>query len=1195
MMNYKAMMNYNTMMNYIILRRTAGIAALLFLLQYCAFAQTKYVNPFIGTAATGHTYPGATVPFGMVQLSPETGNFNWAYCSGYQYTDSCIYGFSHTHLNGTGAMDLGDLLVFPFQENNKEYKSRFAKNTETAAPGYYSVMLTDDAIRAELTAAAHTGVHRYTFKKAGKASLLIDLQHGLADKAEDMEKRVIESKVELTGKTSLCGYVRSKRWVDKKVFFVLQLSKPYTAAHFADSSRRRQLILNFNLKANEFVEMKLAISTVSIAGAKLNLTEIGNKGFDAIRHDAEKAWNKYLSVITVEGTSQQKENFYTSLYHLGVQPNNIADLDGKYRGADDSLHHSASGVYFSTFSLWDTYRAAHPLYTILYPEKTGQMVQSMLDHFGIAGTLPVWSLWGKENWCMIGNHAVPVIADALLKGIKGFDKESAYAAVKATLRHNGNPKYNWAIYDQFGYLPADRIKLESVSRTLEATYDDWCAAQMAARLGKQSDYAFFMNRAGFYAHLFDASTGLMRGKNADGTWVKDFDPLRISHAETSGGDYTEGNAWQYTWHVQQDIAGLIGLMGGENRFTTKLDSLFSLPPQINGKGSTLDVTGLIGQYAHGNEPSHHVAYLYNYAGQPWKTQALIPKILKEQYRNTPDGLSGNDDCGQMSAWYIFSALGFYPVNPAEGKYIFGTPAFRKAVIHLDGKLNGKVFSIEAPNVSDSNVYIQKVELNGQVIKGNAITHQQIMAGGRLVFTMGPKPLMTQSNDKMGTCTHFSQGWDHQQILPLIQSAGLGWIRDDLQWKDIELKKGQYNIPQKTMLWINAVHEHNLKLILILNGGNPIYKNPYDADAFAAFAAAMARQLKDKADALEILNEPANFGYTKYYGGHWNGIDSAGRTEAWVGNYVVLLNKAASAIKAVNKKIKVLGLGSVAPVNFRQLEMGISADVDGLTDHPYSYRTVPEIIPYSSAAAIVKRDGIATADSHGTICSQLEMYRSLSAKHKGPKEIWLTEFGYSNFQPAKKSLFAGFTPTAQAKYLQRRFMEGIGLGIDRMIQYDFKDDGDDPYEAEHHFGLTDKQLNLKPSYFAIKRLAEATRDLVVANDLKVEVFPVADRPDAYPIQWDKAVLAAPGTIPVYTFKNESGKRIIAIWSAERANGDFSPRLAEICIDLPPARLKEIQALDLMSGEKYKVAFKEKEGKISVERLTIEDYPILLYLH
>jgi len=1159
---------------------------------------SKYVNPFVGTEATGHTFPGATVPFGMVQLSPQTGNFDWAYCSGYRYEDKSISGFSHTQLNGTGAADLGDILVFPYQHiENNIYKSTFAKNTEKASPGFYQVTLADNDIKAELTTAAHTGLHRYTFSKAGEAHLLVDLQYGVVDKLKDMDKRVIESSVKIESKTVISGYIRSSRWVDKKIFFVLKTAKPFLSADFLDGVRKRQIILNFNAKKSEAIEMRVALSTVSVDGARKNMTETAGQDFDAVKTAAEKTWNTYLSKITIEGSTAQKENFYTSMYHLGIQPNNIADLDGKYRAQDDKIYQSASKKYYSTLSLWDTYRAAHPMYTILFPDQAGDMVQSMLGHFNAAGTLPVWTLFGKETFTMIGNHSVPVIADAMLKGLKGFDYEKAYQAVKTTLTTNGNPKYNWDIYNKYGYLPSGLVKVESVSRTLEAAYDDWCAAQIAKLLSKTADYNYFTKRAGFYANLFDKSTGLMRGKKADGTWVSPFNPLTISHAESKGGDYSEANAWQYTWSVQHDVEGLIKLMGGPDKFAARLDSLFTMDSKVTGEGSTLDVTGLIGQYAHGNEPSHHIAYLYTYAGQPWKTQELIPKILKEQYKSTPDGLSGNDDCGQMSAWYMFSALGFYPVNPAEGKYIFGTPAFPKAVIHL----GDKDLVIEAPGVSEKNIYVQKIELNGKTIAGNFITHKELMAGGKLLFTMGPKPaaitgaaIKKKVNDKLGTCTHFSQGWDEIRIMPLIRSSGMGWIRDDLNWQDIETKKGKYVIPEKTMRWIKAAHANDLKLILILNKGNKLYKNPYDPDAYARFAAAMAKQLKPDVDALELLNEPANFGFMKHYGGHWNGIDSTGKQEAWVNNYVTLLNKAASAIKAVNPTVKVLGLGSVAPVNFRQLEAGVSADVDGLTDHPYSYRTVPEIIPYSAAASIIKRDGLATADEKGTFSSQIAMYRAQSARFNGPKEIWLTEFGYSVFQPAKKALFAGFTAAAQAKYLQRRLMQGLGLGVDRLVQYDFKDDGLDPHEAEHHFGLIDTELQPKASFYAVQRLATATAGFKVANSLKVGVFPVADRPDEYPISWDGAKLAAPGTIPVYEFKDDAGKAVLAMWSAERADGDFTDRIADLRIDDADKVIREISQLDLMTGETTQLPFLRKDGKVVIEKMTVKDYPVLLYL-
>ena len=429
---------------------------------------------------------------------------------------------------------------------------------------------------------------------------------------------------------------------------------------------------------------------------------------------------------------------------------------------------------------------------------------------------------------------------------------------------------------------------------------------------------------------------------------------------------------------------------------------------------------------------------------------------------------------------------------------------------------------------------------------------------------------------------------------MIADAGLGWIRDDLNWNDVEKQKGIYVIPAQTLKWIKAAHANNLKLILLLNKGNTLYTNPYDPEAYARFSAAMAKQLKNDVDAFELQNEPANFGYTKYYGGHWNGIDSTGKQEPWVTNYVTLLNKAAKAIKAVNPTVKVIGLGSVAPVNFRQLQAGIAPEVDGLTDHPYSYRTVPELIPYSGSAGILKRDGIATADDKGTFSSQIEMYRAQSAKYNGPKEIWLTEFGYSVFQPAKKSLFAGFTESAQAKYLQRRLMMGLGMGVTRLMQYDFKDDGKDPHEAEHHFGLVDPELNPKPAYAAVKSLAEATAGFQLEKSTKVEVFPVADRPDTYPIIWDQSMLAAPGTIPVYTFTDELGQTVIALWSAERADGDFTTRIANISIDAGNKKVQSISMKDLMSGSITELGFTSKQGKLNLEKMSIPDYPVLIYL-
>jgi predicted alpha-1,2-mannosidase len=703
-----------------------------------AYAQTygKYVNPFIGTSATGHTFPGATVPFGLVQLSPETGNFGWNYCSGYRYEDSVITGFAHTHLSGTGGVDLGDVLFFPFQGNAPpKFTSKFSHQTEKASPGYYEVVLSDHNIKAQLTATAHAGLHRYTFSKPGKSHLLIDVQSGLVEDAEQLKEHVSDGSITISGKTNISGYAYTSQWVEKKVFFTATFSKAFTGYHFIDGDAHRRLVVDFDTQPGEIIEARVAISTGSIDGAGKNLAvEIGNKTFAQVKAEAAKVWENYFSRLKAEGGDEQKTAFYTSVYHALIQPNNIADVDGKYRGADGLVHQSADKVYYSTLSLWDTYRAAHPLYTLICPDKDGQMVETMLQHFNVAKLLPVWTLFGKESYAMIANHAIPVIVDASLKGIKGFDKEQAFAAIKATLTTNKNPKYNWDLYMKCGYLPSDSVKREAVSRTLEAAYDDWCAAQLAKLLGKIADYNYFSKRSSFYKNLFDKSTNLMRGKLADGNWVQPFAKLDSGQLAI-GGDYTEGNAWQYTWQVQQDIPGLINLMGGKKAFLIKLDSLFSMDSKVFGKGSTLDVTGLIGQYAHGNEPNHHIAYLYTLAGDPAKTQRLVRQIADQFYQNKPDGLSGNDDCGQMSAWYIFTAMGFYPVNPADGKYVFGAPQLSKVSLALPGN---KSFLIEARGLSVTNKYVQSISLNGRPYLKNYISHKDILKGGKLLFVMGDK-------------------------------------------------------------------------------------------------------------------------------------------------------------------------------------------------------------------------------------------------------------------------------------------------------------------------------------------------------------------------------------------------------------------------------------------------------------------------
>ena len=688
---------------------------------------TRFVNPFIGTSGTGHTFPGATLPFGFVQLSPRTGNGSWQYVSGYQYNDTLVFGFDHTHLSGGGVADLGDVLMLPFSDVKALEGScvAFSKQEEKASPGYYTTLLTRDQIRVELTATERTGIHRYTFQKGGESHILISIAHTLFSWGDPNQSRVLEAWFTIDSDTVISGYLHSDFKVERKVFFTIHLDKPFAGHRFLEGSGRRELVLDYDLEPGERVEARVAISTVSTEGAGKNLqAESMGQTFEEVRSAAEGLWNEYLSRITIEGTAEQKENFYTSMYHLFIQPNNIADTDGRYRGSDlESIYSSPCGAYYSTFAFWDVYRAAFPLYTILLPGKTGEFMCSLMEYADKNGYLPRWSLWGRDCHTMIGNHGVPVLVEACLKGIGGIDAEKAFTAVKNTLTKNIWRKYDWDLYDSFGYLPSDLVRREAVSRTLEATYDDWCAAQLARELGKTEEYEFFSRRSRYYRNVFDTSTLLMRGRNSDGSWVEPFEWYR---------DYTEGNAWQYTWHVQHDVEGLIDLMGGKKVFAARLDSLFSMDSRIYGGGLTKDVTGLIGQYAHGNEPSQHIIYLYNYAGKPHKTQELIPKVLKSKYSNAPDGLCGNDDFGQMSAWYILSSLGFYPVNPVSGIFDIGVPSYKRASIRLE---NGETFTIRADQLSEENRYVRSVKLNGEPVQDHQITYHDIMKGGLLEFEM----------------------------------------------------------------------------------------------------------------------------------------------------------------------------------------------------------------------------------------------------------------------------------------------------------------------------------------------------------------------------------------------------------------------------------------------------------------------------
>jgi len=682
---------------------------------------TRYVNPFIGTGGHGHTFPGAIVPYGMVQLSPDTRLTGWDGCSGYHYSDSKIYGFSHTHLSGTGISDYGDILLIP--SVGRDYSGRFQHRNETATPGYYSVKLDDEDILVELTTTARVGMHRYTFPATDDANIVIDLAH---------RDKVLDSDLRVTSKTTVLGWRRSQAWAkDQIVYFALEFSQPFTA--YGPADKPRKTYFRFDTRSGAPVLVKVGISAVDIDGALKNLrAEINHWDFDRVKSDAKAAWNAELDKIAVSGgTDSQLTNFYTSLYHVMTVPNLFMDVDGRYRGRDFKTHVADGFSNYTVFSLWDTFRAAHPLYNIIDRKRTRDFIKTFLVQYEQGGRLPVWELAANETDTMIGYHAVSVIADAAVKGIDGFDLNKAFAAMKhsAELReHRG-----LAAYIDHGFISTEEER-ESVSKVLEYAYDDWCIAQVAQMLGKKEEYECYSLRAQSYKNVFDSSTGFMRPRSNAG-WVEPFDPREVTFA------FTEANAWQYTFFAPHDISGLIALMGGRAQFASKLDQLFTVESRTTGR-EQVDITGLIGQYAHGNEPSHHMAYLYNYVGQPWKAQSRIASIMGQFYKPEPDGLIGNEDCGQMSAWYLLSAAGFYPVTPGSTVYAIGSPLFPEVRFNLE---NGKSFVVRTVNVADRNVYIQSAMLNGKAYSKSFLLHQDLMNGGELVFTMGPRP-----NVKWGT-------------------------------------------------------------------------------------------------------------------------------------------------------------------------------------------------------------------------------------------------------------------------------------------------------------------------------------------------------------------------------------------------------------------------------------------------------------
>ncbi|MCU4155091.1 GH92 family glycosyl hydrolase [Carboxylicivirga sp. A043] len=700
---------------------------------------TAFVNPFMGTDGPGNTYPGATVPFGMIQLSPDHGIGGWDRIAGYFYPDTIITGFSHMHLTGTGAGDLYDILISPInskatktlKENGNRPYSTFSHDNEQAEPGYYQVYLQDYGINAELTTTKRTGIHQYTFTEDQNSGIIIDLGYALNWDAP------VDTYLKIVDNTTIEGYRFSTGWAkDQRVFFTAKFSKPFESTElFANNEavnapsvkdKNTKVIVKFSTKDKEKVLVKVGFSSASNNSSKNSLmAEAKHNDFNKYRQDASDVWENELSKITIETDNiTHKKTFYTTLYQSMLAPTLLSDTDSNYKGADGDYHQAKGYDKYDTFSLWDTFRAAHPLYTIMHPERAKDFVSSMISHYEQTGLSPVWSMQGNETDMMIGYHAVPVIVDAYFKGLlNDFDAELLYEACKSNAMDDS---HGIKEYRELGYVPVSFDHENwSVSKTVEYAYDDWCIAQLAKALNKTDEYNYFMKRANNWQNHYDTESSFLRPKKADGQFLEGF------VAKDYTDHFCESNAWHYFWFVPHNIEGLINKTGGYQRFEEKLDSMFTYHPKDDDELPIFS-TGMIGQYAHGNEPSHHVAYLYNYLGKPWKTQERVREILETQYAPIPNGHCGNEDCGQMSSWYIFSSMGFYPVNPADGIYVIGTPLWNKASIKVD---DGKLFEITAHNASESNKHIASVKLNGKLLNRSYIYHHEIMQGGHLEFEM----------------------------------------------------------------------------------------------------------------------------------------------------------------------------------------------------------------------------------------------------------------------------------------------------------------------------------------------------------------------------------------------------------------------------------------------------------------------------
>ena len=692
---------------------------------------TQYVDPFVGTGGHGHTFPGPTFPFGMVQLGPDTRLSTWDGCSGYHYSDSVIYGFSHTHLSGTGCSDYGDILLMPTtgtpKFTSKEYSSTFKKSNEKASVGYYSVVL-DNKIKVELATTIRSGLQKYTFPKSSSSNVILDLNH---------RDSLVEGEITVTGDNEISGLRHSHGWAENQyVYYVIQFSRPFKkfgivkGKSVQDGARSvagkvLKAYVSFETQEGDVIYVKVGISAVSVDGARRNL-EAEQKGwqFDELVSATKAAWNKELGKIDLESTDRSvTRTFYSAFYHAMIAPNIYQDVDGQYRGRDLKVHTTKDFNYYTVFSLWDTYRAEHPLLTLIDKKRSSDFVNTFITEYEQGGRLPVWELSACETNCMIGYHSVPVITEAYMKGVTSFDANKAFDAMKHSAMEDRNGLKD---YKEYGYI---RYKSdhENVSKTLEYAYDDWCIAMFAKKLGKTDDYNVFIKRAQNYKNLLDVQTGFMRPKQE--SFKPNFDPYEVDH------NYTEGNAWQYSFYVPQDLSGQMALMGGRGKLATLLDSVFNTSSVLRGHAQD-DISGMIGQYAHGNEPSHQIAYEYDYVGEPWKTQSMIRRIDNELYRDQPDGLSGNEDCGQMSAWYVISALGFYAVCPGGDQYAIGSPLGDKVTVTLE---NGKTFTVKANNNTKGNVYIQSAKLNGVNYTKSYLTYNDIASGGVIEYEMGATP------------------------------------------------------------------------------------------------------------------------------------------------------------------------------------------------------------------------------------------------------------------------------------------------------------------------------------------------------------------------------------------------------------------------------------------------------------------------